>query len=105
MPAPETPLEDLKRRLEAATVEKSRSEKPLTEAHSGIALAARMSVELVASICVGAVLGYYLDAYFSSSPWGLAIGFLLGCVAGFRNLIRTGERLDKQDDCATTPPQ
>lgn len=38
------------------------------------------------SICIGALIGYYLDNKFGTSPWLFFIFFGFGIVAAFRNL-------------------
>ena len=53
----------------------------------------RAEPRIVASYAlIGAILlfggaGYALDFWFSSSPWGLLTGLIVGCLAGFANLI------------------
>ena len=54
----------------------------------GLSLAARIGVELAVTIVVGALLGYGLDRWFSTRPWLMLAGLLLGTIAGFRNLHR-----------------
>lgn len=46
----------------------------------------------MAGILVGAALGYFLDRWLGSSPFGMIGGFLLGLVAGFMNLMRAVNR-------------
>ncbi|TLY22907.1 MAG: ATP synthase subunit I [Nitrospirae bacterium] len=59
----------------------------------GLAIAARIGVELVAALIVGGGLGYLADAYFSSAPVGIIIGIFLGMAAGLLNVYRTASRL------------
>ncbi len=59
----------------------------------GLAIAARIGVELVAALIVGGGLGYLADSYFSSSPLGIIIGVFLGMSAGLLNVYRTASRL------------
>jgi F0F1-type ATP synthase assembly protein I len=37
---------------------------------------------------VPTILGYYLDAWLRSSPWGVLIGMALGFAAGMLQLLR-----------------
>lgn len=52
----------------------------------------RVASELSAGILVGAFLGWQLDRWADSSPWGL-LGFLiLGVMAGFWNVYKLAAR-------------
>lgn len=55
----------------------------------GVAMALRLSSDLVAGVVVGAALGWGFDRLFDTSPWGLVVLFLLGFAAGLRNLMRS----------------
>ncbi len=55
----------------------------------------RISIELVAGVMVGVGLGYFIDTYFKTQPWGLVIGFFLGCGAGFYNIYRYSQKIKK----------
>ena len=48
----------------------------------------RLSTELVAGVLVGALLGWLLDRWLGSSPWGLIVFLLLGFAAGILNVMR-----------------
>ena len=45
--------------------------------------AASMGLEIVVSVFLCAGLGYLIDVRFSTKPWGLAAGVLIGAAAGF----------------------
>jgi F0F1-type ATP synthase assembly protein I len=47
------------------------------------------SWSLVGGIVLLGGLGYAIDAWKSTAPWGLVIGLTLGVVAGFYQLIKT----------------
>lgn len=47
------------------------------------------SYTLVGGILLLGGLGYGLDAWLGTRPWGLVIGLILGVVVGFYELIRT----------------
>ena len=51
--------------------------------------AASASYTLVGAIVFLGGLGYAIDYWRGSSPWGLIIGLTLGVVVGFYQLIKT----------------
>jgi len=55
---------------------------------SGFARGFRLSTELVAGVLVGAVIGWLLDRWLGTSPWGLIVFLLLGFAAGVLNVMR-----------------
>ena len=60
-----------------------------SESAAGFAQALRLSSEFVAGIVVGAALGWFIDRFFGTSPWGLIVFFLLGFGAGVLNVLRS----------------
>jgi len=62
--------------------------KPIRWLPPGVMRLATIGVELAAAIIGFALLGYWIDYHFKSSPWGLLICALLGITGGLYNLIR-----------------
>ncbi len=56
---------------------------------SGYAAAMKLSSELIAGVGVGALIGWLLDKWLGTAPWGLAAFLLLGFVAGVLNMLRS----------------
>jgi ATP synthase protein I len=56
--------------------------------HSAMARGFRLSTELVGGVLLGAALGWLLDRWLGSSPWGLIVLVLLGFAAGILNVMR-----------------
>ena len=52
---------------------------------------------LMGSLVGGVVLGWIVDRYLihSATPWGLIVGFAVGTILGFTNLIRLSNELNK----------
>jgi ATP synthase protein I len=55
---------------------------------SALARGFRLSSELVAGVLLGAAIGWVLDRFLSTSPWGLIVFLLLGFAAGVLNVMR-----------------
>ena len=50
--------------------------------HSGVGL------ELAGALAGFALIGYWIDRWYGTDPWGLVIGVILGLVGGLYNLVR-----------------
>lgn len=59
---------------------------------SALGRALQLSVELVAGVFVGGLIGWALDGWLGTSPLFLLIFLLLGMAAGFLNVIRAARR-------------
>jgi ATP synthase protein I len=75
---------------------------PNTGGLTGIGYALRLSSEFIAGIVVGAGIGWFIDRFAGTSPWGLIVFLLLGFVAGILNILRSAglvaeHRIRKQD--------
>jgi ATP synthase protein I len=60
-----------------------------TATASGYAKGFRLSSELVGGVLLGAGLGWLIDHWLGTSPWGLIILLLLGFAAGVLNVMRS----------------
>ncbi|HVO15468.1 MAG TPA: AtpZ/AtpI family protein [Alphaproteobacteria bacterium] len=58
---------------------------------SGLSIAFRIGVELVAALAIGVAIGWLLDRWLGSSPWLLIVFFVLGAAAGIMNVIRVAK--------------
>jgi ATP synthase protein I len=56
---------------------------------AGVGSALRLSSEFIAGIVVGAALGWAIDYYAGTSPFGLMVFLLLGFAAGVVNALRS----------------
>lgn len=59
------------------------------ESRKGYAAAMKLSSEFIAAIVVGAFLGYLLDHFAGTGPWGMIVLLLLGFCAGVLNVLRS----------------
>ena len=57
---------------------------------------------LTSSLIAGVLVGLALDKWVTTkwAPAGLIIGFVLGCISGFANLIKLTNRLAARDEAA-----
>jgi len=90
--------EDFKTRLKIA---KSKIKKQIISDNekrgSFMGNAFKLGTELVAAVGVGTIIGFILDSWFGTKPWLIIIFFFLGAVAGILNVIRTANRMQKED--------
>jgi ATP synthase protein I len=56
---------------------------------TGAGQALRAGTDLVAALAVGGFLGYWIDHWLGTKPWGMIILFFLGFAAGFLNIYRS----------------
>ncbi|PWL19162.1 ATP synthase subunit [Falsochrobactrum shanghaiense] len=88
-------------RLETELVKKGVLKVPAPqEERSGssasIAQAMKLSSEFIAGIVVGALIGWALDRFAGTKPWGLIIFLLLGFAAGTLNVLRSSGYIAEQ---------
>jgi ATP synthase protein I len=55
---------------------------------SALARGFRLSTEFVAGILVGAAIGWLIDRFAGTTPWGMIVFLLLGFAAGVLNMMR-----------------
>ncbi|HNP60561.1 MAG TPA: AtpZ/AtpI family protein [Nitrospirales bacterium] len=60
---------------------------------AGLGQAMRVGTDLLAALIVGGFLGWLIDSYvLDTTPWGVALGLVLGLIAGVRNAYRAAQR-------------
>jgi F0F1-type ATP synthase assembly protein I len=67
----------------------AKSAKSLQENVTQSGPAAAASYTLIGAIILLGGIGYGVDAWQGTAPWGLVIGLLAGIVVGFYELMRT----------------
>ncbi|MEQ9310339.1 MAG: AtpZ/AtpI family protein [Balneolaceae bacterium] len=53
-----------------------------------------LGVEIAATLIGPIFIGYILDAYLKSSPWGLLAGAFIGIILFFFSVFRIAKKLD-----------
>lgn len=54
-----------------------------------------VGMSMVLAICLGALIGYYLDKWLGTSPWLLLVFLGFGVAAAFRNLFVMYKKAEK----------
>lgn len=84
--------EELEKKLKEArardTARENRTHRAAGESENLMAQGFRMTVEFAAPVGIAAFLGYHLDNWLDSAPFGLFIMCLLGFGAGIMNVYR-----------------
>ncbi|MGY6567481.1 MAG: AtpZ/AtpI family protein [Salinarimonas sp.] len=63
---------------------------------SGLGQAFRLSAEFIAGVIAGGFLGWMLDSFAGSSPWGFIVGLILGFGSGMLNMLRASGELNRK---------
>jgi ATP synthase protein I len=85
-------------KLDAKRIEAGKDEANEARAEAsreGYAQAMKLSSEFISAVVVGAVLGYLLDRFGGTAPWGLIVLLLLGFCAGVLNVLRAAGKVAK----------
>ena len=64
----------------------------------GVQLALRLGTELTVATIIGGLMGYALDSYFETKPWGLVVGVVFGVVAGCLGVYRVAIKMSIEDE-------
>lgn len=68
-----------------------------------VGTASVIGLHLVSGIIVGSVIGYFLDEWLGTGPWLKLVFFMLGLVAGFRNMYQDTKRLLRSQEKKDAP--
>ncbi len=87
-------IDALDKRLQAAREREDERTKPATgaETDANYRMGNRVLAELIGGIGGGAFLGWVIDHFAGTSPWGLLVVMALGIIVAFRNIIRISSR-------------
>lgn len=93
-PASDSELESRRQQLDRALARQRQDERDgerpaKSGIASGYAVALRLSSEFIAGILFGAAIGWVIDRFAGTSPWGLIVFLLLGFCAGILSILRS----------------
>lgn len=91
-------IDDLRKRIDDSTKSSTRygGDDSKTENAQSMSLASltfRYATEFVAAVIVGLAIGYFVDHYFGTAPWGILIWLGLGMAAGILSIVRAYREL------------
>ena len=90
--------EDFKTRLKIAKSKiRKQVNSDIEKKGSFMGSAFKLGTELVAAVAVGTIIGFILDNWFDTKPWLIIVFFFLGTAAGILNVIRTANRMQKEE--------
>ena len=64
----------------------------------GLGLAFRLGTEMVVTTMIGVLMGYAMDHFFNTRPWGILAGVIFGGAAGCLRVYRTAMGLQVDED-------
>src|SRR6516165_21421 len=88
---PPDPLVRLGEEIDKARAERVRRQPAVADRSAlqqGLGLGVRIGIELVVAIGVSTGLGWAIDRWFGTRPWGIIVLFFLGVAAGMLNVYR-----------------
>lgn len=82
-------IDALEARLQAAREREEQRNKPQVKgADANYRTGNRVLAELLGGIGGGALIGWVIDRFAGTSPWGLLVMMFFGIIVAFRNIIR-----------------
>lgn len=87
-------IDTLEARLKAAREREDKRNKPVagTETDENYRAGNRVLADLIGGIVGGAFIGWVIDHFAGTTPWGLLVMLFLGIGVAFRNIIRMSNR-------------
>ena len=87
-------IDALDQRLKVAREREEERNRPVAgmETDANYRIGSRVLTELIGGIGGGAFLGWVIDHFAGTSPWGLLVVMFLGVIVAFRNIIRISNR-------------
>src|SRR5580700_12165063 len=88
---PPDPLARLGEEIDKARAQRVRRQPAVDDRSAlqqGLGLGLRIGIELVVAIAVATALGWAIDRWLGTRPWGIIVLFFLGVAAGMLNVYR-----------------
>lgn len=68
------------------------SQKDVVKEKTSSGDAARAAIDFASATAVGSALGYGIDLWLDSNPWGMIGGLFIGCAAGAKMMFEAEAR-------------
>ncbi|RVQ68939.1 F0F1 ATP synthase assembly protein I [Croceicoccus ponticola] len=82
-------IDSLDARLKAAREREDERNRPQVQGtDANYRLGSRVLAELLGGLVGGGLIGWVIDRFAGTSPWGLLVMLFLGIIVAFRNIIR-----------------
>ena len=86
-------IDALEKRLQAAREREEQRNRPQVQGtDANYKLGNRVLAELLGGIIGGALIGWVIDWFAGTSPWGLLVMLFAGIIVAFRNIFRISNR-------------
>ncbi|MFA7596579.1 MAG: AtpZ/AtpI family protein [Novosphingobium sp.] len=86
-------IDALDQRLKAAREREEERSKPQVQgADANYRMGNRVLADLIGGIGGGALIGWVIDRFAGTAPWGLLVMMFLGIIVAFRNIFRMANR-------------
>lgn len=88
-------IDALDQRLKAAKEREEERNRPsgsTAGADANYRMGSKVLSELIGGIGGGALVGWVIDHFVGTTPWGLLVMMFLGIIVAFRNIIRISNR-------------
>jgi len=86
-------IDALEARLKAAQEREEARNRPLVQGtDANYRMGSRVLAELLGGLIGGALIGWVIDRFADTSPWGLLVMLAFGIIVAFRNIIRISNR-------------
>ncbi|RKF19240.1 F0F1 ATP synthase assembly protein I [Altericroceibacterium spongiae] len=86
-------IDALEARLKAAREREDERNRPRVKGNdASYRMGNRVLAELLGGLIGGAVIGWVIDRFAGTAPWGLLVMLALGVIVAFRNIIRISSR-------------
>ncbi len=99
---PESDLDARRRALESKLAELDRDRSTgaapdgrTAQEPSGLVKLFRFSADFVSGVIAGALIGWLVDRFAGTRPWGLIVFLLLGFATGIYNLVKSAQRAQR----------